>query len=228
MYYIVNKVIIDYLNQAKEHRIETECLNIFKKNHEALSYINDIKHINIYNEDIILTNVIKKEPICTKDVDGYHLVVDTKNKLKFNIYLKKSYELKGYIYNTVDIQINYVGYIEIITYKPNIKLLDIKNNIIRKKTRKFPEKYINKIDEIDEIDEINEIKEINSKIKLNDIHNISKDTLELPFKKQKRNNPVNNNVNKLVDEKHLYIELNDKLIQELKIKLDRLAMKKNI
>ena len=226
MYYIVNKVIIDYLNQVKEHQIETECLNIFTKNHEALSYINNIKNINIYNEDIILTNIIKKEPVDTKDVDGYHLVFDTTNKFKFNIYFKKSYELKGYIYNTVDIQINYVGYIEIINYKPNIKLFDIKKNILRKKTIKSPEKDIN------DIEEIKEIKEINSKIKLNDINNISKDTLELPSKKQKRNKPVNNpvntSVNKLVDEKHLYIELNDKLIQELKIKLDRLALKKNI
>ena len=157
MYYIINKTLFNTANDLIEKQISCECLNMFLKKYEAVNFINHLKHINIFCEDIILNNPIKKEPVNNKDVDGYHIIYDDENSQKYNIYLKKSSLNKGYLYNTVDIDIKYIGFIEIISYKPNIKKIDISNHIYNKsnteiKTNKddnikndIKEKYIEKI-----------------------------------------------------------------------------------
>jgi len=242
MYYIVNKVLFNPSNDLIEKQISCECLNMFLKKYEAINFINLLKHINIFSEDIILNNPIKKEPVNNKDVDGYHIIYDDENTQKYNIYLKKSSLIKGYVYNTVNININFVGFIEIITYNSNIK----NTNITTSEYKEFKSKNINNIINIDKydlndkyIDKIS-TKLVKSVVKKNCImptiyenkeiidettnknknttkekENIEKSELTNIKKKQK----IENNI---IDNKHLYLELNDKLIEELKKKLDRL------
>jgi hypothetical protein len=187
MYYLVNKVLINK-EEIEENQISTECLNIFTKNHEVISFINELKYISIFNEDIILSNDIKKTTLTNKDIDGYHIVIDNKNSKKFNIYLKKSSLLKGYIYNSIDITIKYIGYIEILTIKPNSNNHLNLNKLIQPK--KTP------------------------------LHNNNNNNLDT------HTNNNNNKKQKLDSNyKHVYLELNDKLIEELKIKLQKLSIK---
>ena len=61
---------------------------MFLKKNEAINFINLLKHINIFSEDIILSNPIKKEGVNNKDVDGYHIIYDGKNTYKYNIYTR--------------------------------------------------------------------------------------------------------------------------------------------
>ena len=186
MYYLVNKVLINK-EEIEENQISTECLNIFTKNHEVISFINELNYISIFNEDIILSNDIKKKTITNKDIDGYHIVIDNKNSKKFNIYLKKSSLLKGYIYNSIDINIKYIGFIEILTIKPNSNHHLNLNKLIQPK--KTPS-YTNN-------------------------NNLATHTNNNNNKKQKLDSNSN----------HVYLELNDKLIEELKLKLHKLSIK---
>jgi len=236
MYYIVNKILFDSTNDLVEKGISCECLNMFVKKYEAVNFINQLKHINIFCEDIILNNLIKKEPVNNKDVDGYHIIYDDENTQKYNIYLKKSTLIKGYVYNSVDINVKYIGFIEIISYKPNIKKIDINTStytqlkpLIKDDKNKICEKYIDNI---------------STKI----AKSVLSETLIMPtiFEDNERNNKDNTkntnhekpeltNINKkqklektsYVSDKHLYVELNDQLIEELKKKLDRLSLKKD-
>jgi hypothetical protein len=211
MYYLVNKVLINK-EEIEANQISNECLNIFTKNHEAMSFINELKHISIFNEDIILSNSIKKNPITNKDIDGYHIIIDNKNIRKFNIYLKKSSLMKGYIYNSIDIKINYVGFIEILAIKPNIKhQLNLNKSIQKKRQLKY---NIN----------TNTILDTTSNNEHKSSENIILDN----------NNNINSNSNSNKKQKiesnykHIYLELNDKLIEELKIKLQKLSTKSTI
>jgi hypothetical protein len=240
MYYIINKVLFNPSNDLVEKQISCECLNMFIKKYEAVNFINQLKHISIFCEDIILSNPIKNEHVNNKDVDGYHIIYDDENTQKYNIYFKKSTLNKGYVYNTVDIDIKYIGFIEIISYKPNIKKIDICTPIYNKYNtgikqdenikNDIKEKYIDKISSsmiksvladncvmptIFEDKEIND-EDITKKI------NIEKSDLTNINKKQKIENKPS------ISDKHLYVELNDQLIEELKKKLDRLALKKKL
>jgi len=238
MYYIVNKVLFNPSNDLIEKQISCECLNMFLKKYEAVNFINLLKHINIFSEDIILSNPIKKEKINNKDVDGYHIIYDDKNTQKYNIYLKKSSLIKGYVYNTVNIDIKYIGFIEIVNYKPNIKQIEIRtstykklkpknnDNTFKNELDKLNEKFIDKIsnnivktvlDDVKTMPTIFENTENNNEKKREHIEN--SELLNIN-KKQKLNK------DKLISDKHLYVELNDQLIEELKKKLDRLSLKK--
>jgi hypothetical protein len=210
---------------------------MFIKKYEAVNFINQLKHISIFCEDIILNNPIKKEQVNNKDVDGYHIIYDDENTQKYNIYLKKSTLVKGYVYNSVDINVKYVGFIEIISYKPNIKKIDINTPIstqlkpqIKDDKNKKCDKYIEKISTnivksvlanpcvmptIFEDKEVND-EDITKKV------NIEKTDLTNINKKQKLEKT------KSISDKHLYVELNEQLIEELKKKLDRLSLKKNM
>jgi len=237
MYYIVNKVLFNPSNDLIEKQLSCECLNMFLKKYEAVNFIILLKHIKIFSEDIILNNPIKKEPVNNKDVDGYHIIYDDENTQKYNIYLKKSSLIKGYVYNTVNININYIGFIEIVNYKPNIKQIEIhtstykklkpknNDNSFKNELNKLNEKFIDKIsnnivktvlDDVKTMPTIFENTENNNEkrehIENSELLNINK--------KQKLNK------DKLISDKHLYVELNDQLIEELKKKLDRLSLKK--
>ena len=195
MYFIINKVLFDNKALNVEEKINIECLGMYTKKYEANNYLNQLKHITIFNEDIILNNVIHTEMITNKDLDGYHLVADkNENIQKYNIYLKQSKTLKGYIYNSVDININYVGFIEIVEYKPNVKKISIKKRIV-----------VNEEDS----DGYNSDNEYSS-------------TKITKKPKLSVKNKVNDD-----DDKHIYVELNDKLIEELKQKLEQISLKKN-
>lgn len=243
MYYIVNKVLFNPSNDLIEKQVSCECLNMFLKKYEAVNFINLLKHINIFCEDIILSNPIKKEPVNNKDVDGYHIIYDDENTHKYNIYLKKSTLIKGYVYNTVDINIKYIGFIEIISYKPNIKKIEISNHTYNKPNieikrykdeniqNDIKEKYIEKIStnmvksiigKTCVMPTIFEDKQINNKEDITKKVNIEKTDLTNINKKQKIDKE------KSRDNKHLYVELNDQLIEELKKKLERLSLKKNM
>ena len=193
MYFIINKVLFDNKALNIEEKISVECLGMHTKKYEATNYLNQLKHITIFNEDIILNSVIHTEMITNKDLDGYHLVVDkNENIQKYNIYLKQSKTNKGYIYNSVDITINYVGFIEIVEYTPKIEKLEIKKRII--------------VEDSDSDDNVCD--------------------REYSKKTKKPKLSTTNKVND-IDNKHIYVELNDKLIEELKKKLEQLSLKKN-
>ena len=180
--YIINKVLFNRQNELEEKQITIECLEISNKLIDALDYINNLKHISVFCEDIILNNVIHNEPITNKDLDGYYLVVDDENTRKFNIYEKNSTVNKGYIYNSVDIDIKFVGFIEFIEineFNLNVKKNSLKKNLL-------------------------EDKKISSDNKI-------------------KNKPKRTNM----DNKHIYVELNDKMLNELKNKLENLSLKKN-
>ena len=225
MHYIINKVLFNSSNKLVEKQISCECLHIFLKKYEAINFINQLKHISILYEDIILTNPIKKEPINNKDVDGYHVIYDDENTHKYNIYLKKSSLNKGYLYNTVNIGIKYIGFIEIINYNPKTEI-----EINKTETHNIQEKYIDTISK-------NTLKSVISKPCIMPTIFEEKETSDNDIKKQKVNiekpNLTNINKKQKLDKekqynKHLYVELNDQLIEELKKKLERLSLKKNI
>ena len=183
MYYIINKVLFNKENEEIEKKITCECLKMVNRLSDAIDYINNLKNINVFCEDVIIIDDIHNNPISNKHVDGYHLVVDDENTRKFNIYEKKSTLNKGYIYNSVDININYVGFIEIINYQVN--------KISLKK------KVISSSDETD---------------------TSSESEVENSAKRKRIDNEETN---------HIYVELNDKMLNELKNKLENLSLKKN-
>lgn len=184
MYYIINKVLFNKQNELEEKKITIECLEMVKKLTNALEYINNLKHITIFCEDIILNNEIHNEPITNKDIDGYHLVVDDENTRKFNIYEKKSIVNKGYIYNTVDINILFVGFIEINEVQVNVKKISLKKKLLSE------DDYLSSDNEIE-------------------------------------NKPKRKKIDKKESNNHIYVELNDKMLEELKKKLESLSLKKN-
>jgi hypothetical protein len=186
MYYIINKVLFNKNNELDENKITIECLEMYNKLVDAIEFVNNLKHISIFCEDVIINNEIHTDPITNKDIDGYHLVVDDENSRKYNIYEKKSNINKGYIYNTVDININFVGFIEIGEHKLNIKKICLKK-----------------------------------RIKVLEDNNSSSDSDEIEIQPKKKR------LDKKVSNNHIYVELNDKMLQELKFKLANLSIKKN-
>lgn len=193
MYFIVNKVLYNDDASSIEKRLNIECLGLYSKKYEAISYLKSLKHLTIFNEDIILNSEIHTEMITNKDIDGYHLIRDDNEHIhKYNIYQKQSKTIKGYIYNSVDINIKYVGFIEIVEYSSNIRRTPIKKRIVV---------------EDSESEEYNSDEEY-----LNQL--TKRPRLTVNKKSEEENN-------------HIYVELNDKLIAELKEKLEKLSMKKN-
>lgn len=193
MYFIVNKVLYNDDASSIEKRLSIECLGLYSKKYEAISYLKALKHLTIFNEDIILNSEIHTEMITNKDIDGYHLIRDDNEHIhKYNIYQKQSKTIKGYIYNSVDINIKYVGFIEIVEYSSNIRRTPIKKRIVVEESESeeynSDEEYLNQL--------------------------TKRPRLTINKKSEEENN-------------HIYVELNDKLIAELKEKLEKLSMKKN-
>lgn len=126
MQYIINLVLINKDEELIDKQISIQCLAIYDKLYKALYHINNLENIylNLAPENII--NITNKIPT-NKDVDGIYLINDDENSHKFNVYKKKSELNSGYIYNSVEININYIGFIEIIMQNYNI--IDINNNL---------------------------------------------------------------------------------------------------
>jgi hypothetical protein len=190
--YIINKVLFNNKNDLIEKKITVNTLNVIYNKIDALEYISNLKYLDVFCEEIELSHKIKKEPVSNKDIDGYHLVVDDENTQKFNLYHKQTLLDKGYVYNTVKIDIDFIGFIEIANHDNTFK-----NKCISNKKR------------LEDIQETNQ--------DCDDIEIIN------PNKKIK----ICNKKNTVLDN-HKYVELNDKLIEELKKKLDMLSLKKNI
>lgn len=182
MYYIINKVLFNKEIDLINKQITVNILNICKKKKEAINYIKNLKTIEIFSEEINIYPEIKKKPLTNKDTDGYHLIIDDKNIHKYNIYYKNTSVDKGYIYNSINININYIGFIEIniVNYK-NIKKLSLNNDNKTTNT-----------EHIENTEDVTNTENTISKYKKNDYNN--------------------------------YIELNDKLIKELKQKLELLSV----
>ena len=135
--YSVNLVKINS-NEDVTKKVSIECLEIFNELFKSLNYVNKLKELEIQG---IKYNVMKFQNIepNIKDVDGLYFVYD-KNIHKFNMYLKQTIENNGYLYKSVDIKIEYIGFIEIIKSSISFNLNEktenelIKlNNIIKKK-----------------------------------------------------------------------------------------------
>ena len=141
--YSINLVILNNNLENITKDISIECLEVFDRLFKALSYINNLKEFEI-NETC--HKIIKFQNIIpnNKDLDGLYIIYD-KNINKFNIYIKKTVENIGYLYNTVNTKIDYIGFIEIIKSnisfnlnqqinQPKNELINI-NNIINKKNK---------------------------------------------------------------------------------------------
>ena len=124
--YSVNLVNINKNVEDIKKSVNIECLEIFNELFKSLNYVNKLKELEING---ITHNVVNFQNIKPnlKDIDGLYFVYN-KNIHKFDIYLKKSTESSGYIYNSVDVNIDYIGFIEIIKSKISFKLDEKKNN----------------------------------------------------------------------------------------------------
>lgn len=189
--YIVNNVLFNNQNDLIEKQITITPLSVFYDKLDALEYISNLTLLDVFCEEIELSHKIKKEPVSNKDIDGYHLVVDDENTQKFNLYFKKTSLDKGYIYNSVKIDIDFIGFIEINNYSTSFK-----------NKSKSNKKRLEDIQETNEDCDNLEIVKPSKKLKICD----EKTT---------------------ISDNHKYVELNDKLIEELKKKLDMLSLKKN-
>lgn len=190
--YIITNVLFNNKNDLIEKQITIKPLGLFYDKLDALEYISELKLLDVFCEEIELSHKIKKEPISNKDIDGYHLVVDDENTHKFNLYFKKTSLDKGYIYNSVKIDIDFIGFIEITNH----------DNTFKNKCK-------------------------SNKKRLEDIQETNQDCDDIEIINPNKKLKICNKKKTVLDN-HKYVELNDKLIDELKKKLDMLSLKKNI
>lgn len=128
--YSVYFVNINNSNIDITNIVNLNCLEIFNELYKALNYVNNMKDFEINDKKYQVIKFINMKPTI-KDVDGLYFIYD-KNLHKFNIYTKNTSENRGYIYNTVDVNIEYKGYIEIITRKILFTLNDKKESELLK------------------------------------------------------------------------------------------------
>lgn len=117
-------------NATKDDK--NDLLNISNTLHESHDYIRNLEELLINDKNIYISCTSNHIPTI-KDVDGLFLVNNsdsiTSYSNKYYIYNKNTIELKGYIYNTVDIQIKKVGLIEILSIQSNLKPLEYEKPI---------------------------------------------------------------------------------------------------
>ena len=103
-------------NTNPEAAVSSQILDTFHYLEYAKTYISSLSELNVCDNTISVQQNLLNEKPSIKDVDGLYLVrVDESNK--YHMYNKTTIELKGYVYNSVDIQITYLGYIEICESK---------------------------------------------------------------------------------------------------------------
>jgi len=103
-------------NTNPEAAVSSQILDTFHYLEYARTYISSLSELNVCDNTISVQQNLLNEKPSIKDVDGLYLVrVDESNK--YHMYNKTTIELKGYVYNSVDIQITYLGYIEICESK---------------------------------------------------------------------------------------------------------------
>lgn len=138
--YSVNLVNINN-NEDVTKKVSIECLEIFNELFKSLNYVNNLKEVEIQG---VKHDVIKFQNIEPnhKDVDGLYFVYD-KNIHKFNMYLKTTNENNGYLYSSFDINIEYIGFIEIIKSSLSFNLNQKTENELEKLNKIIKNKKIN-------------------------------------------------------------------------------------
>ena len=144
--YSIYFVNIDNSNTDITNIVKLNCLEIFNELYKALNYVNNLNNLEINGKKYDLIKFMNRKPDI-KDVDGLYLIYD-KNLHKFNIYIKNTLESKGYLYNTIDVNIEYKGYIEIITSKVAFELNQKKENELTKLNKIIVKKNENKNHEV--------------------------------------------------------------------------------
>lgn len=118
--FIFNVIKIDINKKSDstnyENTVSSQVLESFHFIDSAIKYTSSLTELNVNNETISIQQNLLNEKPSIKDVDGLYLVKDEIGN-KYHMYNKTTNELKGYVYNSVDIQITYVGYIEICESK---------------------------------------------------------------------------------------------------------------
>lgn len=141
--YSVYFVNINNSNTDITNIVNLNSLEIFDELYKALNYVNNLKEFEIDNKKYQVIKFINAKPN-VKDVDGLYFRYD-KNMHKFNIYTKQTSENTGYLYNTVDVNIEYKGFIEIVTSKILFSLHDKKESELLKLNKIIITKKKNKI-----------------------------------------------------------------------------------
>ena len=118
--FIFNVIKIDINKKSDstsyENTVSSHVLESFHFMDSAIKYTSSLTELNVNNETISIQQNLLNEKPSIKDVDGLYLVKDETGN-KYHMYNKTTNELKGYVYNSVDIQIIYVGYIQICESK---------------------------------------------------------------------------------------------------------------
>ena len=206
--YIVLKTLFLKNEENQSTNYQNEIMSSCSSLEESHIFIRNLEDLNINGEYIYIPCTGSKIPTI-KDIDGLFLVNEDGTN-SYDIYLKKTIQIEGYIYNSVDIQINKIGTIEILEYQNNFLLENNQNkNIDQNKNQQSKKKKTNKNN--------NKKKNLNmNKNRANfNKQNNKKNNLVL------ENNITTNNYGSKNNDK-----LNFELIKELKDKLKKLQEKK--
>lgn len=167
--YSVNLINITKADDLKQS-IQIKCLEIFNELFKSLNFVNKLKELEVNGVKHNVMNFQNVQPN-NKDIDGLYFIYN-KNIHKFDMYIKKTIENNGYLYNSVDIMIDYVGFIEIIKSNVSFKLDEKQNNellklnkIIKEKKKNENQQMINNLNKL-LIDELkNKLDNLNMKKK---------------------------------------------------------------
>ena len=141
--------------------------------HNTLNKVrNMVKDISKLPFDITVSSIMKSIP--TEDnMDGYYLISNENDENMYFLYKKKTQILKGWIYNSIDVQINKEGILEIqeiqIPQHNSIPIIEI-NDYISSTSDVVNKKQTEKEDTIEPKQLLQNIKVIDElKSKLNNL-----------------------------------------------------------
>lgn len=131
--YTIIKTILNYENNISN--IKNDVINniniigTFNSSTKCIEKIKDLQKILIKGNEYYLVTKIQNTIPTEDDIDGLYLVnkyINTDEEYKidscpFKIYLKKTSQLKGYLYNSYDINIKYLGNISICPYNSELR-----------------------------------------------------------------------------------------------------------
>tara|TARA_B100000242_G_scaffold249575_1_gene190877 strand:+ start:903 stop:1409 length:507 start_codon:yes stop_codon:yes gene_type:complete len=138
--FVVLKILKkDDINQPNDLNITNEILYSSSKFRSSLNFIRNLETLEINEKSVYINSTHNSVPT-NKDINGLFLVTDAHNDNKYHIYQKTTTEVKGYIYNSVDIKIENLGFLEIIKYQNQDICTKIQKVAINKKKSKKPVK----------------------------------------------------------------------------------------
>ena len=135
--FIVLKVLKNKEFNDDSLNISNEVLYSSSKFRSSLNFIKNLETLNIHNEDIYINCTHNSIPT-NKDINGLFLVTLSNNSNKYYIYRKTTTEVKGYIYNSVDIKIENLGFLEILKIPSNDSTTKTQKPIQNKKKSRKP------------------------------------------------------------------------------------------